>query len=84
MASGDWGDPQARAITAALGDDALLMINGWWEPLDFVLPASAVGTGATWSVVLDTAHDAEPDPTPAELVTVARITAGRSLALLVR
>jgi isoamylase len=84
MAPGDWGDPQARAITAALGDDALLMINGWWEPLDFVLPVSAVGTGATWSVVLDTAHDGEPAPTPAEAVTVARITAGRSLALLIR
>ncbi|MDX6584444.1 MAG: isoamylase, partial [Solirubrobacterales bacterium] len=84
MAAGDWGDAQARAITAALGDDTLLMINGWWDPLDFVLPASVVGTEAGWSVVLDTAQDGEPAPTPAEVVTVTRITTGRSLALLVR
>jgi isoamylase len=84
MAPGDWGDPQARAMAAALGDEALLMVNGWWEPLDFVLPASAAGSEAAWSVVLDTAHDGESAPRPDEVLTGARIVAGRSLALLVR
>jgi glycogen operon protein len=50
MTSEDWGAPYARAITVALsgatGEAAsadepfLLMLNAWWEPLDFVVPSA--------------------------------------------
>ena len=56
MTGADWGPSFARAVTAALsgatGDDTrpdqpfLMLLNAWWEPLDFTFPsrcASAVG-----------------------------------------
>ena len=52
MNSADWADPSARAIaiyldgsddpdraedgTPLLDDDFLVLVNSWWEPLDFV------------------------------------------------
>jgi isoamylase len=68
MTQANWADPEARSIAlfidgatdpdvAADGepirdDDFLVLVNGWWEPLTFQLPAGC-GTG-NWAVVCDT------------------------------
>ncbi|MET0460448.1 MAG: glycogen debranching protein GlgX [Ilumatobacteraceae bacterium] len=88
MTPSNWADPGARCIsiyldgvdapdraddgTFLVDDDFLVLINGWWEPLPFVLPD--VGQSHAWTVELNT-YDwrAEPAPTPARpggLVTV--------------
>ena len=71
MEAGDWSNPDARAVTVAVGDGALL-VNAWWEPLTFRLP----GDGP-WSVELDTA-----DPGSRRVVADTVELTGRSLALL--
>src|SRR6185437_6068578 len=56
MTAADWADPGARAIaiyldgsddpdhaedgTLLVDDDFLVLVNSWWEPLDFVLPTT--------------------------------------------
>jgi isoamylase len=81
MDAADWGDPQARAIAVALNGDGtedpfLLLVNGWWEPLDFQLPP---GLAAGWLALVDTAGDVTPRP----LDTTAEVQLeGRSLLLL--
>jgi isoamylase len=72
MGAGDWSTPDARAVTVA-GADGALLVNAWWEPLTF-LP----GDGP-WSVELDTA---EPGSRRVAADTVELV--GRSLALLTR
>jgi len=71
MDAGDWSNPEARAVTVAVADGALL-VNAWWERLTFRLP----GDGA-WSVALDTA-----DPCSRRVVEDTVELAGRSLALV--
>jgi isoamylase len=40
MTADDWNTPFARAVGASPADHRfLLLINGWWEPLTFTLPA---------------------------------------------
>ena len=67
MDGADWADPNARAIaiyldgsdgpdlaadgTPLLDADFLVLVNSWWEPLDFVLPATRAE--AAWRVELD-------------------------------
>ncbi len=67
MDSTDWADPNARALaiyldgaddpdraedgTPMLDDDFLVLVNSWWEQLDFVLPATRAE--AAWRVELD-------------------------------
>ena len=63
MTDEDWGASYARAVTMALsgatGDDEhpddpfLVMLNAWWEPLDFSVPESLRGLG--WQIEIDTA-----------------------------
>ena len=88
MTPSNWADPGARCISIYLdGDDApdraddgtflvdddfLVLVNGWWEPLPFVIPD--VGQAHAWTVELNT-YDwrAAPAPTPTRpggLVTV--------------
>ena len=67
----DWMDPLARSIAMLidgstdpdcgedgvplLDDDFLVLINGWWEPMTFTLPASrAEASAQCWRVVCDT------------------------------
>ena len=63
MNSGDWADPNARAIaihldgsddpdraddgTLLVDDDFLVLVNSWWEPLDFVLPGPGPARSGT-------------------------------------
>ena len=54
MTDGDWGASYARAVAVRLAHGrGILLVNAWWEPLDFRVPAAA-GDGP-WSVVVDTA-----------------------------
>ena len=78
MTDADWSDPSALAIalyldgydapdqaadgTWLIDDDFLVLVNAWWEPLDFALPATR--PEADWQLELDT-HDLAPTAGPA-------------------
>ena len=81
----DWADPNARAVTIFLDgsddpdraedgaplvdDDFLVLVNGWWEPLDFTLPATArAGSGTSRS----TATTPPPPPEQSHAALVIR------------
>ncbi len=71
MTDADWADPGALSLgiyldgsdapdraqdgTLMLDDDFLVLINAWWEPLDFVIP-SGTRDGQAWRPALDS-HD---------------------------
>ncbi len=68
MTAADWADPNALAIalyldgaddpdraadgTLLTDDDFLVLVNAWWQPLDFVLPDTR--PQARWQVEIDT------------------------------
>ena len=68
MTTENWADPDARCLaiyldgddapdraedgTPLLDDDFLVLVNGWWEPLEFVVPD--VDEERTWRIELDT------------------------------
>jgi glycogen operon protein len=65
MTEADWGDPNARSLaiyldgpdraadgTPMVDDDFLVLVNGWWEPLDFTIPVTRAG--CAWLPELDT------------------------------
>jgi pullulanase/glycogen debranching enzyme len=78
MDGSDWSNPDARAVTVAVADGALL-VNAWWEPLTFRLPREG-----RWSVELDTADPGSrpADPGSRRVVDDTVELAGRSLALV--
>jgi isoamylase len=67
MTQADWDDPSALSLaiyldgaddpdlaedgTPLLDDDFLVLFNAWWEPLDFVIPATR--DGQRWQAELD-------------------------------
>jgi len=68
MTDSDWGAGWTRSVVAyldgaldadrddrgmpILDDDLLLIVNGWWEPLTFTLPA--IGSPREWLREVDT------------------------------
>jgi isoamylase len=68
MNDGDWTDPNALAIgiyldgsddpdqaadgSLLLDDDFLVLVNAWWEPLDFTIPPTR--PGQAWQPEIDT------------------------------
>ena len=88
MTPQDWNQSFARAVMAGLtgdtGDPAqpddpfLILINSWWEPLDFAVPDSLWDLG--WQVEIDTADPATSGRAvdPSATITLT----GRSLMLL--
>jgi isoamylase len=68
MTDADWSDPNALAIafyldgsdapdraadgTALIDDDFMVLVNAWWEPLDFTLPETR--PQARWRQEIDT------------------------------
>jgi glycogen operon protein len=88
MSTEDWNESFARAVTVALSGDSgdpahpddpfLILINSWWEPLDFKVPDSL--RDVTWRVEIDTADLAGPGRTVD--ASAALTLAGRSLMLL--
>jgi len=96
MTGDNWADPNARSVSLYLDgtddpdragdgrplvdDDFLLMVNAWWEPLEFVIPATR--PGQVWHGELDT-FDPTRDPVPAPLSAGGTVTVGaRSVVLL--
>ena len=63
----DWGDnSHSVALTVELRPEELLMhliLNAYWEPLDFELPPAGKGRGIGWRRWIDTAQ-----PTPHDIV----------------
>jgi len=98
MTVADWSDPNALAIalyldgsddpdraadgTWLVDDDYLLLVNAWWEPLDFVLPATR--DEAAWHLEIDTYDPAAPGSSASAAHRAGdHITAGpRSVVLL--
>jgi isoamylase len=93
----DWSDPNALAIAfyldgsdapdrAADGtwltdDDFLILVNAWWEPLDFTLPDTRPQAG--WQVEIDSYDPAQPDDAAAPRKAGDTVTAGpRSVVVL--
>jgi glycogen operon protein len=74
MDDSDWADPSALAIavyldgsddpdraedgTLMLDDDFLVLVNAWWEPLDFVLPPTR--PDAEWQAEIDSYDPTAP------------------------
>jgi isoamylase len=98
MTPANWNDPNARSVavyldgdddpdlaadgTPLLDDDFLVLVNAWWEPLDFVVPA--LGTGRTWTAEVDT-YQPSGAAAPATPGAGDRVTVGpRSIVLLRR
>jgi glycogen operon protein len=88
MSSQDWNESFARAVTVALSGDAgdpahpddpfLILINAWWEPLDFSVPTPL--RDRAWCVEIDTA---DPSASGGAVDQSAPVTLpGRSLVLL--
>ena len=44
--------------TWLLNDDFLVLVNAWWQPLGFTIPATRDGT--TWQTAIDTYDPARP------------------------
>ncbi len=95
MTSPEWADPDARSIAIYLDgtddpdraadgallvdDDFLVLVNGWWESLDFIIPSTR--PALSWRVELDTF---DPSRAPGEALGAGdRTTAGaRSIVVL--
>ncbi len=74
MTGRDWSDRNALAIalyldgsddpdraedgTPLVDDDFLVLVNAWWEPLEFTLPA--IRPTAAWSIAIDSYDPALP------------------------
>ncbi len=88
MTGQDWGAAYARSVTVALSgatgdhtprdDPFLIMVNAWWEPLEFTVPESL--RALAWQVEVDTSTPgvARRAIDPSVPVTLT----GRSLVLL--
>ena len=88
MTGTDWTDPSALALaiyldgsdepdraadgTPLLDDDFLVLVNAWWQPLDFTLPATR--QQAAWRTEIDTYDPARP-------ATAAPLHAGDQLTV---
>jgi isoamylase len=66
MTADDWADPSTLSLavhlngsddpdwvgdTPEVDDDFLVFFNAWWEPLDFVIPATCAGQA--WQAEID-------------------------------
>ena len=98
MTIADWSNPNALAValyldgsddpdraadgTWLVDDDFMVLVNAWWEPLDFVLPATRPQAG--WQVEIDTYELASPSgQAAAQRGAGDQITVGpRSVAVL--
>ncbi len=95
MTEEDWTNPLTRSFGLRLAgdaldeldahgqplaDDTLLLINAYWEPLSFVLPAHK--PGLTWETQLDTREATGKSNRPPLRGSDTCEIAGRSLALL--
>jgi glycogen operon protein len=97
MADADWADAEARCMAIYLDgsddpdrgedgrllvdDDLLVLINAWWEPLEFTLPVTR--PNQSWRPDIDT-FDPSTTPDPVGLhAGEARTVGPRSMVVLV-
>jgi len=96
MTGADWSDPGARAIaiylngsdapdraadgTPLLDDDFLVLVNAWWEPLTFTLPATR--TGQAWQTEIDSYDPAKTGDAPMLRAGDQRAVDPRSIVVL--
>ncbi len=98
MTASDWSDRSALAVaiyldgadepdraadgSLLLDDDFLVLVNAWWEPLDFVLPGTR--PRAAWQTAIDTYTPAgATDPAAAPRAAGDHVTVGpRSIMVL--
>ncbi len=96
MSGDDWADTNARSLaiyldgsddpdraddgSLLLDDDFLVLVNGWWEPLDFILPATR--PGQAWCAEIDTFDPAATGGTTALYSGDRRTVGARSLVVL--
>ena len=97
MTSADWSDAGALAIglyldgsdapdhaadgTPLLDDDFLVLVNAWWEPLEFVLPVTRAG--AAWRLEVDTYDPAATNRSaPAQAAGQRQTVGPRSIVVL--
>jgi len=97
MNGADWADPNARAIaiyldgsdypdraadgTLLTDDDFLVLVNSWWEPLGFTLPATR--PHAEWHAEIDSYDPAAPAAAPAHSAG-EQVTIGPRSVLVLR
>jgi glycogen operon protein len=90
MTGADWADPSALAVALYLDgsddpdraadgtwltdDDFLVLVNAWWEPLDWVLPDTR--PQAQWRAEIDTYDLASPPGSEAAGSAAAHCEAG--------
>ena len=96
MTDGDWSDPNALALgiyldgsddpdraadgSLLLDDDFLILVNAWWEPLDFTIPPTR--PGQAWQAEIDS-YDPDRAAGAAPRRAGNRVTAGsRSVCVL--
>jgi isoamylase len=96
MGTADWADPSALSLaiyldgsddpdraedgTALLDDDFLVLFNAWWEPLEFIIPATR--PRLVWQAEIDSYDPAAPAAAP-RCRAGDRITVGpRSVTVL--
>jgi isoamylase len=96
MTGADWSDPGARTIaiylngsdapdraadgTPLLDDDFLVLVNAWWEPLTFTLPATR--TGQAWQTEIDSYDPAKSGDAPMLRAGDQRAVDPRSIVVL--
>ena len=98
MGTGDWADPNALALAIYLDgsddpdlaadgslladDDFLVLVNAWWEPLDFTIPPSRAGQ--QWLAEIDSYDPAAPAvPAGSRRAAGEQVTVGaRSVCVL--
>ncbi|HEY7606531.1 MAG TPA: glycogen debranching protein GlgX, partial [Actinomycetes bacterium] len=97
MTMENWADPNARALAIyldggdqpdladdgapLLDDDFLVLVNGWWERLQFRLPD--IGDPRSWRVAIDTFDPAAADG-PGDLPAGAEVTLGPQSILVLQ
>jgi glycogen operon protein len=98
LTDADWSDPNALAValyldgsdapdrardgTWLIDDDFLVLVNAWWEPLDFVLPETR--PEAAWRAQVDTHDLSSPAGSAAARKAGDHVTVGpRSVVVLV-
>jgi len=97
MTAGDWSDRDARAValyldgsddpdragdgTLLIDDDFLVLVNAWWQPLDFAVPA--VRPQARWEVEIDSYEPGGPAGSAPARTVGDQVTVGpRSVVVL--
>jgi glycogen operon protein len=96
MTGQDWSFPGALALalyldgsdapdrdadgSPLLDDDFLVLVNAWWQPIDFTIPACR--DGLTWHAAIDSYDPNRPATEPARKAGQQRTVSPRSIAVL--